>query len=87
MVVVPHGEVRPLPPWLDRLLWSVRRDQGVAASADQVSPAGLDDRVTDLEPVLRLEELHERPLQLAVPQVPGHSNRLAGHRTARRDIA
>ena len=49
----------------------VGRDQAVAAVADQVLPAGLDQRLADLEVVLRLEELHQRPLQLAVAQVPG----------------
>src|SRR5262245_36963027 len=61
VVVVPL--VRLLAAGLDRLLRRVRWDQAVAA-ADQVRAARLHECLTHLEVVLRLEELHQRPLHL-----------------------
>src|SRR5690349_18972526 len=63
--------VRPLAPGLQRLPRRRRRDEGVAAAADQVGPPRLLQGLADLEVVLRLEELHQRPLHLAVPQAAG----------------
>jgi hypothetical protein len=41
----------------------------------QPIPAGLNTCFAELEVVLRLEELHERPLELAVAQVVGDRDR------------
>ncbi len=91
VVVAAEGGVGPLPLGLDGLLRRLRRDQPVAP-ADQVRPPGLNQRLADLEVVLRLEELHERPLHLAVVQSLRNRHRLfrervqAGVIHARRDV-
>src|SRR5437868_3265125 len=54
--------VRPLPPCPDRLFRRLSRDQAIAARADEVLPPGLEERLPHGKPVLRLEELQERPL-------------------------
>ena len=53
-------------------------DEAVAAAADQVGAASLQKRFADLEVVLGLEVLQERPLELAVAQVASHVDFLAG---------
>src|SRR5262249_58655661 len=57
------------PPGLDRLRRRLSRDEAAAAVADEVRPARLNQSLPHLEVVLRLEELHQRPLHLAVAQV------------------
>jgi hypothetical protein len=63
--------VGPAPPGLDRLPRRLGRDQAVTASTYQVLPPRLLQRLAHLEIVLRLEELQQRPFQLAVAQLPG----------------
>src|SRR5262245_23287951 len=57
--------IRPLAPCLQRLGGWMSGDQPLTA-ADEIRAAGLDQRLAHLEVVLRLEELQEGPLQLAV---------------------
>ena len=66
-----RSRIGPPATLVERLPWAAARDQAVAAAADQVLPAGLLERLAHLEVVLRLEELHQRPLHLAVAQVLG----------------
>jgi hypothetical protein len=63
-----------------------RRDQSVAAVADQVSPAGLFQGAAHLEVVLVLEELKQGPLHLAVAQLLAEINRLPRERVAYLDV-
>ena len=79
-VIAADRPVGPLTPCLQRFPRRLGRDQAVAAAADQVRAAGLLQGVADLEIVLRLEELQERPLQLAVAQVAGDEDLLAAER-------
>jgi hypothetical protein len=58
-------------PSADLLLRRIRRDERVAAAADNVGAAGLFQRLAHLKVIVRLEELQQRPLQLAVAQVAG----------------
>ena len=75
VIVIPADRPVGLPtPGLNGLLRRVGRDQPLAP-ADQIGPAGLDQGLTDGEIVLRLKELHQGPMELAVPQVPGHFDR------------
>jgi hypothetical protein len=63
-----------------RFLRRVGRDQAIAARADEVLPAGLDQGFPHREPVLRLENLYQRPLQLAALKSFCHIGFLAGER-------
>ncbi len=71
LTLLAHVVVGPLAALVERLARRMRGDQAVAAVADQVLPAGLLQGLADLEVVLRLEELQQGPLQLAVAQVLG----------------
>ena len=51
-----------------------------ASSGDQILAIGLKQGFAVIEPVLRFEELHQCPLQVAVAQVAGHLHGLAAHR-------
>src|SRR5579883_1095267 len=55
---------RPLHPGLEGRPGRMGRDQAVAPRADQVAPPGREQCLTDLEVILRLEELEQRPLEL-----------------------
>src|ERR1700722_16012401 len=68
------------PPLLQRLLRRVGGNQAVAPVPDQVCPLGFKQRFPHGEPVRRLEELHERPLELAVIQILRDLDRLFGER-------
>ncbi len=79
-VVAAQGLVGPVAPGPERLVRRSGRDECITAAADQVCPPRLFQRLADLEVVLRFEELHERPLQLAVPQLAGHIDLLLRER-------
>src|SRR5271166_4724182 len=69
MVMVAFGcPIRLSPPRFDRLTRRMSRDQAVAPVSDEVSPPRLEQSLPHDEVVLRLEELHQRPLHLPVPQ-------------------
>src|SRR5262249_48700754 len=91
-VVAADRRVGPLPPRSQGFFGRLRRDQGVTAGADQVLPSGLLQSLAHLEVILRLEQLHQRSLQLAVAQIAGDEDLLAGERVdasvvhARRDV-
>src|SRR5262249_47115237 len=44
-------------------------DEALLAAADEIAPAGVDQRLVHDEPVARLEELHERALRLTVAKL------------------
>ena len=77
----PLGErPRGLAPLLiERLLGGPGGDQGVAARADQVVASGLFEGPSDLEVVLGLEELEQRPLHPPVAEPLGDRHRLLRH--------
>ncbi len=58
----------------------------IAARADQVLAARLLERPANLEVILGLEELHQRPLQLPVAQMLGDVDRLLGERVEARVV-
>src|SRR5436190_1795743 len=61
--------VRLATTGLNGLRRRVGGDEAVAARADRVGPPGFAQRLADHEVVLGLEELHQRPLHLAVPTI------------------
>ena len=67
-------------PGLQSRLRRLGRYQRVAARADQVVPARGQQGLADLEVIFRLEELKQRPLQLAVSQVARDVDFLTGER-------
>src|SRR5262249_12902639 len=71
--------ISPTPARLDRFLRRLCRDQSLAP-ADQVLPLRLDQRLPPLAVILRLEELQQGSLHLAVAQVLGDINGLLGKR-------
>ncbi len=72
--------IRPLSPRLDGRLRRLGWYQRVAAGADQVGAARCLQGFADLEVIFRLEELKQRPLQLAVSQVARDVDFLTGER-------
>jgi hypothetical protein len=87
MVVVSLDRlVSPPPTRLDRFLGRLGRYQAVTAVADQILPPGLDECLPHVEPVLRLEELHQGPLHLPVPHVLGDLDRLLGKRVDTHEV-
>src|SRR5262245_9857124 len=79
--------VRPPAPRLNGLLGRLSRNETVAAVPDQIIlVSGLDERLPHGKPVLRLEELHQRSLMLAVAHLLRHRHRLAGHRVHAREL-
>src|SRR5271166_6160980 len=69
MVMVATGRlIRPPPSRLDGLARRMSLDQAVAPVSDEVSPPRLEQSLPHHEIVFRLEELHQRPLHLPVPQ-------------------
>jgi hypothetical protein len=70
----------------------IGRDQALGPVADQVLAAGLEQRLAHDEPVLGLEELHQRALHFAVLELLHRLDRLHRHRIeagvvhARRDV-
>src|SRR5579862_6172185 len=79
MVMVPASLLVRLPaPRRNGFLRRLGRDKTVAAVADQVLPSGLDQCFPHGKPVLRFEELHQRPLHLAVAKVVGDVHLLLG---------
>ena len=67
VMVAPEGFIRLSAFGLQRFLRWVGWDQAVAPVPDQVSALGFDQGLTDGEPILRLEELHQGTLHLPVP--------------------
>jgi hypothetical protein len=58
MVMVLTGRrVRPPPPCLDGVFRRVGGDEAIAAITDEVGATRLEERLTDQEVILRLEEL------------------------------
>src|SRR5579875_885681 len=81
MVMVVTGRlVRPPPSGFDGLFRRMGRDEAIAAVADEVGPSRLDQRFPHREVILRLEELHERSLHLAVFHSLGDIHFLPGKR-------
>src|SRR5688500_5995184 len=78
--------IRPPPPRLNGFLGRLRGDQAVAAVADQVGALGLPQRLADFKIILRLEKLHQGPLQLAVAEVLSHVHWLLGERVDARVV-
>src|SRR5262249_7069735 len=64
VVVAAGGFVGPTPSLLDGFFRRVGPNQAVTPVPNQVPPPSLDERLADREVVLRLEELHQRSLQL-----------------------
>jgi hypothetical protein len=82
-----------LPPSrLNRLLWRLSRGQAVTPAADQIAAPRLEQCLTHLEVVLRLEKLHQGSLHFAIAEVAGDVDFLLGERVdagvvhARRDV-
>ena len=65
---------------LKRFTWRGGGDEAVAAIADEIFPAGLDERLADFEIVFGLEELEQRALELAVAKFLGDMHWLFGER-------
>ena len=72
--------IRPPSACLERFLRRLGGDEGVAAGADEIGAAGFLQGLADLEVFLRLEELQQRPLQLAVAEMLRHVYRLLRER-------
>ena len=63
-----------------RLARRMSRDQALAPASDQVCTPRLEQGLPHHEVVLGLEELHQRPLHLPVPQALGDVDLLPGER-------
>jgi hypothetical protein len=72
--------IRPPPSRHDCGPRQTGRNEAIAASADQIGPAGFQERFAHLEMVFRLEVLQKRSLELAISQLPGRVHLLAGER-------
>jgi len=68
-VFAAEGAVGAVPSRLKGLPGRTGRDEGVATRADQVLAARLFQGFADVEIILRLEILHQSPLQLTVAKV------------------
>jgi hypothetical protein len=67
MIVVAFDHPVRLPAALLKgFLGRLSRDRAIAAGADQILSAGLDERLPHDKPVFGFEELHQCALQLAV---------------------
>src|SRR5262249_44912078 len=71
VVMVALGSpLRLPPPCLDRLTRRLGRDQAVAPGTDELATPRIEQGLPHHEIILGLEELHQRPLHLSVPQTP-----------------
>src|SRR5436853_7884546 len=75
-VFAPEILVCAFTPSMQRLLGRLCWNQGIAAGADQILATGLLQRLAHLKIVFRLEELHQRALQLTVMQIRSEERRV-----------
>src|SRR5437868_2471705 len=72
--------IRALSSCFDCFLWRIGGNEAVATVSDEIRSPRFFQRLPNLEPVLRLKELHQRPLHLPVAQPFGDVDRFLSKR-------